>query len=313
MRRTGRVVIGSAAALAAAALAAWLIGRTPRYGALVAAAERELPSPDPRYRLRSVLIRGEGGGTVACLLRRPAGGNGERLLSVLLLGGIGTGRRAATVVEGRHRALILSCDYPWSDPSDLPLPRLAWRVPDLRRAILATPAALALAATYLLRQPDADPSRLAAIGASLGVPFVAAWAAGDARVGAVALAYGGGELRVLFEAALRTRIRAGWLRRALAGGAGLLLAPLEPTRTVGRIAPRPVLLVGSLEDERIPRASVLGLAAAAREPKTILWLEGRHMLPSESALVREIGDSTVAWLTRALPSPASVTAGDRPR
>jgi hypothetical protein len=307
VHRTGRLLLGAAGAASAAVLAAWLVGRTPRYGVPAAVEEREVPSSDPRYRLLSVRVRGAGGGTAACVLRRPTAGGGEPLLPVVLLGGIGTGRGAATLVEGRHRALILSCDYPWSDPSDLPLPRIVWRVPDLRRALLATPAALALAATYLLRQPDADTTRLAAIGASLGVPFVAAWAAGDERVRAVALAYGGGDLGTLFGAALRTRVRSGWLRRALAGGAAWLLAPLEPTRTVVRIAPRPVLLVGSLDDERIPRASALGLAAAAREPRTVLWLEGRHIVPRDSALMREIGDSTMAWLTRTLPSLSSTT------
>ena len=288
-----------------AALAAWAVaGRPARYGRLASATERAEPSPDPRYRLTAVRLGASEGGTVDCLLRRPVGGDAP-FLTVVLAGGIGTGRRAATLVDGRHAALLISCDYPWSDPSDLPLPRLAWRLPAVRGGILGTPQALALAASYLLAQPGADPRRLAAVGASLGVPFVAAWAASDRRVAAVALAYGGGGLGTLFEAALRGRIGNLGIRRLAAGAIARLLAPLEPLRTVGRIAPRPVLLIGSREDERIPRAAVDALAAAARDPKTVIWFGGRHMLPRDSVLMREIGDSTVAWLERTLPPLSS--------
>jgi hypothetical protein len=309
MRRLGCVVAACVGAGVAAALAVWLVsGRRPVYGALASAEERPEPSPDRRYELSAIRLQGAGGGTVDCLLRRPAGGAGGPTLSVILVGGIGTGRRAATLVDGRHLALVLSCDYPWEDPSDLPLSGIVRRLPVIRSGILATPDALALAASYLLRQPDADPHRLAAIGASLGVPFAAAWAASDPRVAAVALAYGGGDLGVLFDAGLRGRFRPAWLRRVLAGTAARLLAPLEPTRTVGRIAPRPVLLVGSAWDERIPRRSVDALIAAAREPKSVVWFASRHILPRDTALMREIGDSTVAWLALTLPPPSPLSS-----
>ncbi len=309
MRRRGCLVLAAGGAVAAAVAVAWVAGASPRYGALALAEERAVASPDPRYGLAEVLLRGQGGGAVRCLLRRPAGPARGARLAALLVGGIGTGRRAVTFVDGGVDALLLSCDYPWRDPSGLPLPGIVWRAPALRRSILATPDALALAATYLLGQPDADPRRLAAVGASLGVPFVCAWAASDRRVAAVALAYGGGDLRALFDAALHGRVRAGPLRGALAGTAARLLAPLEPLPAVSRIAPRPVLLLGSLHDQRIPRAAVEALAGAAREPKTVVWLGGPHMLPRDSVLMREIGDSTLAWLARTLPplSPPAPT------
>ncbi len=308
MKRRGCLVLVGAAVGLGAALAAWAqAGRPARYGRLASATERAEPSPDLRYRLTAVRIGAWEGGTVDCLLRRPTGGDGP-FLTVVLAGGIGTGRRAATLVDGRHAALLISCDYPWDDPSDLPLPRLVWRLPAVRGGILGTPQALALAATYLLAQPGADPRRLAAVGASLGVPFVAAWAASDRRVAAVALGYGGGDLRTLFEAALRGRIGHAGVRRLVASAIAGLLTPLDPLRTVGRIAPRPVLLIGSREDERIPRTAVDALVTAARDPKTVIWFGGRHMLPRDSVLMREIGDSTVAWLERSLPplsSPSS--------
>jgi fermentation-respiration switch protein FrsA (DUF1100 family) len=71
---------------------------------------------------------------------------------------------------------------------------------------------------------------------------------------------------------------------------------------VGRIAPRPVLIVGALDDERIPRRSTSLLYAAAQEPKGIQWFAGRHMLPRDTTLLQAITDSTFAWVSRHLVS-----------
>ena len=272
------------------------------YGELAGAEVSPEPSPDGRYSLDRVALESRSGRHVDCYLRRPAGGIAPGRAAVLLLGGIGTGRRAATLVDPRYGGAILSCDYPWADPSRGSLWRALPRVPAIRGQVVGTPGALALAASYLLSVPGVDTGRLVAIGASLAVPFVAAWAADDRRVTAVALVYGGANLGALFEANLRRRVPSGWLRRGLASGAAALLSPLEPARTVGRISPRPLLLVGSRDDERIPRVSVEALVRSAREPKTLVWFDSRHMVPRDTALMRLVTDSTVAWLERTLPT-----------
>ncbi len=62
---------------------------------------------------------------------------------------------------------------------------------------------------------------------------------------------------------------------ALAGG-GLAPPEVDPTRFVGSIAPRPLLLVGAERDARIPRAAARALFEAAREPVQELWFDGTH-------------------------------------
>jgi len=302
MRRRFRTLIGLAGLAAAlvTVTALWLAGgKPPAYGELAAVTRwREDPTQVGTV-LERVRLTSRSGRRVECVLRRPMGPSGRRGgTAVLLLGGIGTGRRAATVVDPRHDVVILACDYPWADPSRLPLWRLVPRLPAIRGEVLATPQALALAASFLVAQPEVDPRRLTAIGASLGVPFVAAWAAADLRVAAVALVYGGGNFGVLFEANLRRKIGAAWLRDLTARGAAALLRDLDPERTVGRIAPRPLLLIGSSDDERVPRASVEALARAAHGPTRSLRFGGRHMLPNDTALLRAITDSTYVWLAR---------------
>jgi dienelactone hydrolase len=307
-----RSVVLGLALVAATVAVLWLwSGRAVAYGPLVAAERWRVDSAQARTVLERVRLTSASGRRVTCLLRRPAAvGRMRAEAAVLLFGGIGTGGRAATLVDPSHRAVVLACDYPWDDPSRLPWWRIVWRTPAIRADVLATPQALTVAASFLIGLPNVDPRRVAGIGASLGVPFVAAWAAEDQRVGAVALVYGGGDLRALFEANLRRKVATRWLRRALAAVGATLLADLDPARAAPRIAPRPLLLVGSREDERVPRTSVEALVAAARPPVTTLWIGGGHMMPRDTALLRVISDTTVAWLARvqAPLSPSSPAA-----
>ena len=296
-----RVVLATAVGALAVVTGWWLwTGRPARYGELAQAAVTDDSSPDPSYHLQRVMLTTTTGRQVSCALRMPTREAANPSLGVLVLGGIGTGRRAATLVAPDFAGLVLSCDYPWRDPSALSLLRFLIALPAIRRDVLGTPEALRIGASYLLSRPDVDRTRLAAVGASLGVPSVSAWASRDHRVAAVALVMGGADLAELFAANLGGQVHAPVLRRPVAALLAWLLRPLEPARTVGLIAPRPVLIVGALGDERIPRRSTALLYAAAREPKGIQWFAGRHMLPRDTTLLKAITDSTFAWVSQHL-------------
>jgi hypothetical protein len=299
-----RAVTAAVAGVLAIAAGWWLwSGRPARYGELAQATVTSDAAPDPAYRLERVVLTTSTGRRVSCALRSPAREKAAApRLGVVLLGGIGTGRRAATLVAPDFGGLILSCDYPWRDPSTLSPLRFIGALPAIRSEVLGTPQALRVAASYLLSRPDVDRARLAGVGASLGVPIVSAWASRDGRVAAVALVMGGADLGEVLAANLGGQVRVRALRRPVAALLAWLLRPLEPARTVGRIAPRPVLVVGALGDERIPHRSTTLLYAAAREPKAMQWFGGRHMLPSDTSLLNAVTDSTLAWVTRHLGS-----------
>jgi predicted esterase len=74
-----------------------------------------------------------------------------------------------------------------------------------------------------------------------------------------------------------------------AGGMGP--AAVDPVRWIGRVAPRPVLLVHARSDPRVEPESMTRLDAAAGEPKQIVWLEGEHDLPARAldAMTRFLG------------------------
>jgi fermentation-respiration switch protein FrsA (DUF1100 family) len=116
--------------------------------------------------------------------------------------------------------------------------------------------------------PELDAGRVAYAAFSLGAILGAGFCAADPRPRAVALALAG-------------------------GGFG---SELDPVGAVASIAPRPLLLVNALRDERIPRAAAEALHAAAGEPKEIAWFDsGHHDLPGQGLkamwrfLARELG------------------------
>jgi dienelactone hydrolase len=111
-------------------------------------------------------------------------------------------------------------------------------VTDLRRTVSA-----------LAGHPDIDGDRVAYAGFSLGGIVGALYCAADPRPRAAAL--------------------------ALAGG-GFGPSEVDPCSVVGRISPRPLLMVNARHDATIPAAATEKLFAAAGEPKRLEWYETDH-------------------------------------
>lgn len=228
--------------------------------------------------------------------RRP-----DRAQLVVLIDGQGIGADAVDLLPEDAGTIAAALDYPSGFPETLGVGEALRRSLQLRRAALRVPASVLLALDALADRPDVDSSRVALIGSSLGVPAATAAAALDPRVDAVALVYGGGDLRALLEANLD--VRSDLARTILARLAALWLSPLEPTRYAGRIAPRPLVMINGTGDSRIPRASVDALYGAARPPKRMIWLRTGHLDPADWDLLRTLADSAVAALPVLVRTP----------
>lgn len=302
--RVSRLLASSAAGILALA-AVWLwSGRPVHYGTLAAARADPDSSPNPTYRIQKVTLSTTTGRRLVCSLRtpqRPA--SPPQRYALLVAGGRRTGRRAVLFVDSAFVGVAIACDYAWADLVLRRGPRFLLSLPAIRAELLATPEALGLVASYLAARPEADRTCLVALGASLGAPFAAAWASTDQRPCAVALLYGGGELDRIFELNLRGDIRWPWLRRRAASALAAAIRPLEPTRTVARIAPRPVIVVGAAGDQWVPQRSVESLYAAAREPKRLVWLRGAHIRTRDAALLETLTDTVRVWLDSVIPRP----------
>jgi len=138
-----------------------------------------------------------------------------------------------------------------------PATYLAWvaqTAKDVRRGI-----------DFLLSEQGADPGRIALVGFSRGAQLAYIVGAVEKRFRAVAALYGGH-----FDA-----LETGHLPAACVAN------------YIGRISPRPLLLMNGTQDaDYVKAASVDPMHALAQEPLDIIWLETGHTMPPEEALGR---------------------------
>lgn len=144
---------------------------------------------------------------------------------------------------------------------------------DLRRAV-----------DFLATRPEIDASRIGYFGASFGGLIGVVFAGVEARVKVPVIALAGGGLNLLFGA------------RGVSPAVDDFLSVIEPLNFVGKIAPRPLLMINARRDETVPPMAARWLYAQAEEPKHIIWYDTEHhKIPQDQAF----GDA-VNWFDRHL-------------
>ena len=248
--------------------------------------------------IADVTLVSDTGFEVRVRIRAPVTPGNERYPGAMLVAGYQTGRKSADIPKDTGNLVLAAVDYPYDGPKRI---NGFWQwvrtFPEIRDAIVETPAALLLVAQYLYSREDVDEERVSVIGVSLGVPFTAAVTATDRRLAGAALLHGGADIRRMVSYAYAD---AGppWVVFLLANFTALLFAPLEPAKYVGEIAPRPILMVNATDDEYIHRQSAEALYARAREPKEIIWLQTMHVATEDQEVVDELMRLTLDWLMR---------------
>ena len=261
----------------------------------LAAAAAESTSVEHGFLLTPVHIIATSGLAVDLVLRRAVADSARRLPLAVILGGHHTGREAARLVGDTHGVIVAALSYPFTGDPRPDAATFLREIPQIRDAFLDTPAAVMLALDYLLRLPDVDTSHVEAVGVSLGAPFACIAGALDKRFTRVWALHGSGGSYVPLEANMRRTIHVAPLRWVAAGVANVIIAGprLDPVHWVGRIAPRPFVMVNATGDERLPRESIEALYEAAREPKEIIWMSGTH-IHADSATIRRLVDVVMA-------------------
>jgi dienelactone hydrolase len=206
---------------------------------------------------------------------------------VVLLAGLRTGHRAAYMTEAPRGIVIAALSYPFpGDPRARGLEYATW-LPKVQRALLDSTPAVMLAMDYLAQQPFVDRARVELVGGSLGAFLVSVPGALDPRFRRVWLIHGAGDPRGVFAHLLRPHIGFGPLRELTAQLLTVITASphLRPEKWVGRIAPRPVIVVNARGDESLPAASVAALHQALPEGAEVIWTEGPHVRPGRKTIV----------------------------
>jgi fermentation-respiration switch protein FrsA (DUF1100 family) len=214
--------------------------------------------------------------------------------SIIVMGGVGTGRMAAELITPDDPYVVLGLDYPWEGSTRLSPFQFTVHIVAIREAMLETPSAVMLAIDYLRAHPSVDRSGPVLVGASFGAQLMTVAGALDERAGPVLSVYGGGDFAALLYHNLD--VRPEWLRSGLAKAGAWLLWPVEPTRYVADIAPRPFIMINGNQDKRIPTVSVEALYQAAREPKRLIWLDEGHITPRNPELLSRVLDAAAEAL-----------------
>lgn len=296
------VLVGCAASLTTADLQGYRQAR----GELIAA-DTTAAQPRGRYISQYVTLRSTTDQVVTGRLLRPTLGG---CFAAILLQ---NGREEDSGVIGRLPAefgdvVVLSLDYPSELPYRVELSDFLFRGSRLRDGARQIPLAFSLGAAYLTQRADVDTTRVAIAATSFAVPFAVIAAAVDEHFRNVALIYGAGQLSSVLAANL-TDVP-GPLRGPLAAAAMRSFADFAPERFVARIAPRPIIMVNSVDDPQIPAAAAQQLYDAASQPKTMIWLHTGHLMPTDSALIRTLIDTAFARLPvlqQQLPSVSHCT------
>jgi fermentation-respiration switch protein FrsA (DUF1100 family) len=155
----------------------------------------------------------------------------------------------------------------------------------LRAMILDTVADVRVGLDYLESRPECH-HNLAFMGTSFGAIVGSITAGQDSRVKATILTSIGpsfqrGLIKTNAEAAKDPKFPLAMVPGAATDPKILartlsILSPLDPARWVGKIAPRPVLLINGLSDPLVSHDDARNIAAAAREPKSILNADTGH-------------------------------------
>jgi dienelactone hydrolase len=247
--------------------------------------------------VREIYLISSSGLRVELTVREPAGARSPRPL-VILLGGRRTGRDATLLLEDVQGVVLAGLSYPYRGDPDAKLSALLLDLPEMQRALIDTPPAVLLALDYLLEQPFVDPERVELVGVSFGAFVVSVPGAIDERIRRVWLIHGAGEPVAVLEHVLEHEIPFGPARRAVARLLAVLSCShhLRPERWVGQIAPRPVVVVNSSEDETFPRSSIEALHKALGESSEIIWMPGGHANPRRTEIIQMIGAVVLARL-----------------
>jgi dienelactone hydrolase len=241
-----------------------------RQGTLVAAFARDRRWADGAT-AKTLELRSDSGLSATMRIVRPADPSSP-VPVLVVLGGHRTGSDAVTLLDRSTARAIVALDYPYDGPQRTRgfFASLAV-VPNVRQAFLDTPPAISLALDWLWEQPWVDRDRVVLAGASLGVPFAATAAARDRRLAGLTLVHGAADNRLWLETNIADRLRPAWLRPGVAA-----------------VSPRPVLIVGAREDERIPAGQTELLYESAGEPKKLRWTDGRHVQPGRTEVIEQL-------------------------
>jgi dienelactone hydrolase len=228
------------------------------------------------------------GGPVAAYLVVP---KGKGPFAAILFGHWGNGTRAEFIPEAklyaRAGAVSLIPDYPWDRPQPWRKTPNHYDKPELDREIeIQTVVELRRAIDLLLARPDVDPKRLAYVGHSYGAQWGSILSAVDRRMKTAVLMAGVAETRDIFLRGTEPGIVE--LKKSRPPGQferyAQVTGEIDAIHFVSHAAPIPLLLQFARFEQYFDKISMEHYAAAASDPKKVLYYDTDHDLNDPQAL-----------------------------
>ncbi len=215
---------------------------------------------------------------------------------VIFLGGQRTGRDANQLVKDTHNVVVAALSYSFRAGSGTSTVELISRLPEIQQAIVDAPPSILLATDYLLTLPYINKDQVELVGVSLGAFLVGAAAANDARIKRTWFIHGSAEPKNVFGHLMKRELKFAPLRKSLAEYLSMLIAGhyLKAERWIGKISPRPVVLINPRNDEMLPQASVELLHQSVKEPAEHIWMEGQHIKPYRTDIIGELAHDVLS-------------------
>ena len=241
------------------------------------AASETLASREKAYTKFRAEFNGIGGVRVPAFLYVPTDGKKKHPAILLQYGSGGNKNTNYIVAIGQQFAesgfVVLTIDIPGRGDRKKTEPRGGFI--DLR--FEQTLGDYSRAVDYLVSREDVDAQRIGYLGISWGAITGIPFAAHDERIKAVASLVGGGNFL-------------GWLNDGMSEEQRKAAAQLDPVYHVGKIAPRPLLLINVTKDQLVPRFFAESLHKAAGANAKKMWIETDHIFSGidRVALTRDI-------------------------
>ncbi len=243
------------------------------------------------YTVTKVVYRSARDQKVPALLVLPKNRGEGKLPCVILMHGLGGDKRMFQMLWGPltqagYALFAIDAQYHGERKPEDNIPFFGLYPYRTRDALIQTVIDLRRGLDYLQSRPEIDPDRIGYIGASMGGILGAIFAGVDTRVKAPILLVAGGDWRILMEKSSLSLWKDLMAKNPEQAKEALrVMDVVDPIRWVGRISPRPVLMINGDADKVVPVESNKALHEAAREPKTVVWYKGDHVPPPDQMLL----------------------------
>ncbi len=229
--------------------------------------------------------------TISLPQKIPQGG----LPTILIVGGLKTGRESLQFVPEHGEYALVAYEYPEKLKALHTLNVLS-HLYSVRKATLEVAPELIAVIKYLKSQPWMNHEATSVMGYSFGATFIPVTYVKAQEegidLGPGVMAYGGAGVYCLFKANLSLP---DFLKGPVATMAAALFKPIDPILYAPHMK-GDFLLINGLFDSQIPMDCAERLQNLVPEPKTIMNLETEHMSPKNPDLNLRLINISLQWL-----------------